>query len=363
MTYQSILFFADRLPPLTGGVEMHAGAFIEYFTNHTQFPLSGVITRNARKQDCLVSQEGVSPIEIKNLSNTLNPAFVFFNSGRWIEELKEIREIFSEATFLYRTGGNEILKAPLVHKCIPNHFLRQCYWAEILNNTIDLLITNSNYTETRLRSVGITCPFVRCVGGVNTSALKLEQASTQKPPTIFCAARFVPYKNHSLMLSVIHELRLRGHDFRVRLAGDGPLLAQTKEQALRDDLTSVVEFMGALDNKETCQEISQATLYMQLSTDQATEVPGGSYIHSEGMGRSILEALTAGTFVIAGQSGALAEIVTPDRGLLVEIGNPKQIADKIEPILHHLPSRCPFLDDFSWTRIFNRYEELFEEYS
>ena len=70
-----------------------------------------------------------------------------------------IRNLFPKAYFLYRTGGNEILKAPLIHHEIPDHSLRQSYWAEMINRSIDLLITNSAYTEKRLCEIGIACPF------------------------------------------------------------------------------------------------------------------------------------------------------------------------------------------------------------
>lgn len=354
---KTILFFADRLPPLFGGVEMHARYFIEYFTDHPQFPLTGIVTKHRQNKDYLVTKEGIHPIQIEDLSRLFKPDFVFFNSGRWIEQLQHIKQMFPTAGFLYRTGGNEILKAPLTYQQIPDHALRQSYWVKTLNQTIDIMITNSAYTEKRLRKIGIMCRFYRCVGGVNTSALKIPDLPANHPPVIFCAARFVPYKNHSLMLSVIQELVSRGHKFQVRLAGDGPLLRQAQEQVVRDQLTSVVTFLGPLDNVVTCQEIARANIYMQLSADQEIQVPGGLYIHSEGMGRSVLEALTAGVFIVAGKSGALPEIVTEDRGFLVELNNAGQIADQIEPIFQRLPNRKPFSDRYSWANIFKSYEE------
>lgn len=360
---KNILFFADRLPPLPGGMEVHAGYFIDHFTNHLRFPISGVITKNLVGEDCKLIGNDRQPITIKDLSNLFDPSFIFFNSGCWIEELKQIQTLFPRAVILYRTGGNEIIKAPLIKSQIFDHSLRQAYWATILNTSIDLLITNSAYTETRLREVGISCPFMRVIGGVNTTALKSLKPPHNKPLTIFCAARFVPYKNHSLLLSVIHELILRGHDLRLRLAGDGPLLTQTQKQVQKYNLSSVVKFLGVLDNKQTCQEISQANLYMQLSADQVTEVPGGSYIHSEGMGRSILEALTAGTFVVAGRSGALPEVVSEEHGLLVDLDNLVQITDKMEEILKEPPPRLPISDNFSWANVFKRYEKLFEGFN
>jgi glycosyltransferase involved in cell wall biosynthesis len=358
---KNILFFADRLPPLIGGMEMHAHYFIKHFTNHDKFPISGIITKNKKGQDCLLSKEGnVSVIDINNLSKLFDSAFLFFNSGRWIENMKQIRNMFKEATFFYRTGGNEILKAPLINEKIADHSLRQDYWVKILNNSIDIMITNSSYTEKRLKNIGITCSFAKCVGGVNVPKLKISKLPKQRPITIFCAARFVPYKSHSLLVSVIQKLILRGHNLVVRLAGDGPLLKDVKKQVNRNNLTKIIKFLGSIDNKKVCQEIVDANIYMQLSSDLVTKVPGGSYVHSECMGRSILEAITLGTFIVVGRSGALSEIVTRDRGILVGLNSLEKITDDIEKVLKNLPAKRNFTDEFSWKKIFNRYEDLFD---
>lgn len=357
----NILFFADRLPPLIGGMEMHADYFIKYFTNHKRFPILKVITKNLDGQDCIISEETLKPINLNELENSLKPAFIFFNSGRWIEEVSNIREIFPEAVFIYRTGGNEILKAGLNNNYTLKHHMRQKYWVDTLNNTIDLMITNSVYTEKRLENLGITCSFVRCVGGANIHALQLLETVRNNFVTIFCGARFVPYKNHSLLLTVIGNLILRGHNIKLRLAGEGPLLSQIQRQTLEKGLIPNVEFLGLLNNEQNCKEIAQADIYMQLSTDYVTEVPNGSYIHSEGMGRSILEAITAGTFVIAGRSGALPEIVTNGRGILVEFNDIEEITNKVDQALKGTLNKLPFCHDYSWEKVFIRYEEIFEE--
>jgi len=358
---KNILFFADRLPPLIGGMEMHAHYFIKHFTNHHKFPILGIITKDEKGQDCLLSKDGnISIIDINNLSKLFDPAFLFFNSGRWIENMKQIRNMFKGSTFFYRTGGNEILKAPLINEKIADHSLRQAYWVKILNNSIDIMITNSFYTEKRLKNIGITCSFARCVGGVNVPKLKILKLSHQKPITIFCAARFVPYKNHFLLVSVIRELILRGHNLIVRFAGDGPLLEDVKKQVNRSNLIKIIKFLDSIDNKKVCQEIVDADIYMQLSADLVTKVPGGSYVHSECMGRSILEAITLGTFIVAGRSGALSEIVTKKRGILIGFDSLEKIADDIEKVLKNLPAKRNFTDEFSWKRIFNKYEDLFD---
>lgn len=360
MKPHKLLLFADRLPPIIGGMEMHADAFINYFTEHPRFPLAAVITKNEQGVDYLRLIEVDTPITLKNLPGQLTPMVLFFNSGRWIERLAEIRSLFPNAHFVYRTGGNEILKAALMHQQIPQHRLRVAYWVKELNRAIDVMITNSAYTERRLFDIGITCPFLRCVGGVNVAALKPVQSTHDRFLTLFCAARFVPHKNHALLLSVVSQLISRGHCLRLRLAGDGPLLESAKQQVLRDHLMPVVTFLGSLDNVATCHEIASADVYIQLSSDHLTPVTGGSYVHSEGMGRAILEAITAGTFVIAGHSGALSEIVTEERGILLDLDPIDQLIEKIEKILRSLPLRAPFVEAFGWQPLFRYYEALFE---
>lgn len=364
MDVRSILFFADRLPPLIGGMEMHARYFIEYFSKNFSFPLLGTVTQTLTGEDFLISNEYKGTIHIKHLPKLFKPNIIFFNSGKWIEKLTIIRNLFPYAVFIYRTGGNEILKAPLVELSIKDHKQRQAYWVSTLNNTIDIIITNSNFTETRLYEIGIKCRFSCFVGGVNISALKKRQLPSLKSTLrIFCAARFVPYKNHHLLVSLIHQLVLRGYKINLRLAGDGPLIAEIQKQVKKQKLDSVVKFLGAIKNESSCEEIANADIYMQLSKDYLAKVPGGEYIHSEGMGRSILEALSAGTFVVAGKSGALSEIITKEQGLLVEVNNADlaKITDEVEVIIKRFPIKLPVINNYSWENLFRRYETLMLE--
>lgn len=352
-----MLFFADRLPPLVGGMEMHAQYFIEHFANHSQFPIMSVITKLASGKDALLNEH--VPVSLEQLSKMHDPAILFFNSGRWIEQLEKLRQLFPQATFIYRTGGNEILKASVEQQQIPLHSARKAYWAKVLNENIDYIITNSAYTEERLVSNGIRCSMLRCVGGVNCAPLKNKKSNSEAVIKLFSAARFVPYKNHSQLLSVFRELLKRGHPLQLELAGDGPLFHQIQTQA--QGLDAKVLFLGALDNRVCCQKIVEADLYVQFSKDFVSEVEGGSYIHTEGMGRSILEAITAGTFIVAGNAGALSELITPERGLLLDLSNTEAIIQTLDRLLHNLPNRLPFTDEYCWNKIFKNYEDLFHE--
>ncbi len=359
-----ILLLADRFPPLIGGMEVHAGAFLHYFKNHLRFPLKALISKAPHGDNILLKENGSEPIAFETFSKTINPSLIFFNSGRWIEEMEILRSYFPQAQFIYRTGGNEILKAPLEKRNIGGHAQRQHYWVKTLNTTLDLLITNSYFTTNRLRDVGIRCPMKICVGGVDISLLTPSTSShnhaVNYPIKLFCAARFVPYKNHALLISVIHALRLRGHDIHLILAGDGPLLQKIQEDVKIKELEKNVTFLGPLKNQEILKTLLESHFYIQLSTDYPTDVPGGTYLHSEGMGRSFLEAISAGVFVIAANSGAISEIVTKERGLLVDLDHFENLVLSIENILQTPPHIPPPVDTYSWEKLFKGYEILFE---
>ena len=356
-----ILLFAERLPPLVGGMEMHAGYFVRHFRDYRQFPLMAVISKDHGGTDCLVSAAGREPVDLEQLAARYEPAILFFNSGRWIEDLRTLRSLFPNAEFTYRTGGNEILKAPLERAPIASHADRGRFWVDTLNDTIDTLVTNSAFTEERLRDAGVKCPFLRCVGGVNFSAVSRPRPVRRGPPVLLCAARFVPYKHHALLIQVAAALNARGHAFELRLAGDGPLLEETRALVRSHGLDPMVRFLGALPHEATCAEIVAADVYVQLSGDVPTAVPGGSYVHAEGMGRSILEALSAGTYVIAGRGGAIHEIVQPGRGELVDIGQPEQVIKALSRVLADPPERSAPTDAYDWSHVFARYTRHWEE--
>jgi glycosyltransferase involved in cell wall biosynthesis len=269
-----------------------------------------------------------------------------------------IRRQYPDAHIVYRTGGNEIIKAPLNHY-ENSHQKRQAIWIKILNVSVDHMITNSTFTEKRLRDLGLTIPLLRCVGGVDSLLANTKPRESSKNLRFFSAARFVPYKNHILLIKVFNELHRRGREFSLIIAGDGPLLSHAQAAAKGNPK---IVFLGACDNSEVLEQMGKANIYIQFSSDYKTEVPGGAYIHTEGMGRSILEAISVGTYVIAGRCGALEEVVTPERGRLISLHSFDKILDSLEELFYSPPERGPSTDAFNWEYMFQQYENLYESF-
>ena len=81
---------------------------------------------------------------------------------------------------IYRTGGNEIIQAPLTID-MPIYDDRKAYWRDAINGSIDYLITNSEFTEKRLLDFGIKPSILRRIaGGVDRDTVVEAVANAPK---------------------------------------------------------------------------------------------------------------------------------------------------------------------------------------
>ena len=98
----------------------------------------------------------------------------------------------------------------------------------------------------------------------------------------------------------------------------------------------------------------------QASTDLLVSVQGGTYIHTEGMGRSLLEAMCLGVKIVVSECGAVSEIIDDENGTLVPLKeNEKIFAEQIEKTLLLPPiaqqKRKAYCEQYSFERIFQQY--------
>lgn len=361
-----ILFFSNQLLEEYGGMEMHGKHFIKYFEKNKDYKIVGVISKDKNDDNCLIINGSINQIKLnESLSQFYNEVdVIFFNSGHWINELEALKVKFTNTLFVYRTGGNEIIKAPLDKNIISNHIERQKYWATTINKNIDVLVTNSNYTEKRLIDIGVEQSlFYKNVGGVNVSDFKnfKEEKTEFNKFSFVCAARFVHYKNHEKLIEVFKILKERGYSVELLLIGDGSLLDKCKALVSKYGLKDSVFFKGPQDNLQVLKSIYNAMYYIQLSAEFKIEVPGGSYIHAEGMGRSILEAISLGTHVITTNTGALSEIINAQTGTLINTSSVQDIAEIIIGLITTNQSKMRMSTMYSWENYFAKYDQLFKE--
>lgn len=293
---------------------------------------------------------------------------LFFNTAHWIEELAPLRARLPMALFCARTGGNEIVQAPL-RDMRTQHLQRQQFWTRTINQYIDVLVTNSVFTEQRLIQIGIDpSKFALIPGGVDQAlADRCAHAARRTRPAarkrVVWAGRFVVFKGLDVLLQAIHLLGDQAPE--LVLIGDGPLLPTIREQVQQLGLHQRVQLPGACNPQQSLQAIAEGNLYAAPSLAEVRTVAGGSYVHTETMGRSVMEALSCGLRVVASQVGGLPELVEPELGELVPTGDPDAVAAAIgrQLTLPPLAESCRrrLAARFAWSTVFNAYRDLWSQ--
>ena len=171
---------------------------------------------------------------------------------------------------------------------------------------------------------------------------------------VICVARLTHLKRHDVLLESIARLP---SDIRVRLllVGEGPDEAEIRAFAAQKGLLHRTVFAGLRSDVE---ELLYACDIFLLCSD------------SEGLSRSILEAMLAGLPVVVTDVGGNSELVVEKRtGFLVPRNDPKATAARVEQLLRDPVLRQRFgaaarqraLSQFRHRAMVAAYAELYSE--
>lgn len=146
-----------------------------------------------------------------------------------------------------------------------------------------------------------------------------RQASTTEVLHAVILGQIAPSKNQMEALQAIEQLKQKGHQIRLTLAGhvvDEAYSTQLKQYVQDASLQDQVIFAGYLDNPFLL--LQRADLYIMCSRNEA-------------FGRVSVEALKMGVPVIAADSGGSPEIVEEGRnGYLYPAGNSEALVATLE---------------------------------
>lgn len=160
---------------------------------------------------------------------------------------------------------------------------------------------------------------------------------------------------------------LSGTDFPpLLIVGDGPLRAQLEAGSRKLSLTDCVTFTGW---------IKPAQVPVLMAESRAVLVPSVTARDGdrEGLGLVAVEALAAGTPVIAYDYGAIRDVVTPGvHGLLVPAGDIDALARALLAAADAGSNALPVIDDdcrdgirrrFAWPQVARGYRALYQQLS
>jgi glycosyltransferase involved in cell wall biosynthesis len=179
-------------------------------------------------------------------------------------------------------------------------------------------------------------------------------ASAMKPLWV-CAARLEEQKGHVVLLEALAELRRRGLDFVVALAGEGSLRESLERRVAGLGLTDCVRFLGMVE------EIGPL-----LAAADGIVMPS----RWEGLPLTLLEALARARPVVASAVGGIPEVIE-DRisGRLVPPGDIAALAEALE-WLHRRADLAAALgregaarvrERYTWDRVVESFEEVYDE--
>lgn len=191
-------------------------------------------------------------------------------------------------------------------------------------------------------------PFVELFNGIELGPLVSADPWPTEAPTIFFLGRHEPRKGLSVLLDAVAELP---HDVRVWVAGEGDATAQLR----RRHPDSRIEWLGRISDDERDRRLAGADLFCAPSL-------GG-----ESFGIILLEAMAAGTPVVASNIGGYAK-VAGDAASLVQPGDAGALAGAIRGILCS-EARAAELTElgrrraeaFDIARLADSYEDIYRE--
>ncbi|MBP5383453.1 MAG: glycosyltransferase family 4 protein [Lachnospiraceae bacterium] len=144
-------------------------------------------------------------------------------------------------------------------------------------------------------------------------------------PTILWMGRMLKLKHPELVVRALGMLRREGYDFRLHMAGEGEMRAETERLAKECGIGDVTTFSDFYKPRAARDVMAQSMIYV-MTSDKL-----------EGWGSVIYEAQNAGCAQIASHAcGATPWLVSDgETGLVFESGNVTDLAGRLRTLLDH----------------------------
>ncbi|MFQ5771805.1 MAG: glycosyltransferase family 4 protein, partial [bacterium] len=151
-------------------------------------------------------------------------------------------------------------------------------------------------------------------------------STTQRHPssngifTILCAANLVPVKGHKYLIEACNILQKNGIDFKCYIAGEGYLEKEMIAKVNKLKLNNRIQFLGKLPHDRLIKMFEEKTVDLVVLPSIVTTSG-----EKEGIPVTLMEAMAHNLPVISTSTGGIPELIK-DAGVLVEAGNPTQLA-------------------------------------
>lgn len=389
---KKVYLLSPKFSDYIGGMETHAIEFAKFFFKRNDFKLDKIFSQeivndgiSAEKDVSIVSpnEMNVDGFSVKSiltgnfetdseilLSEIEPDSILFLNSPTWLPVIKKIKPKLN-LQVVVRSGGNDIPAGWVGNENSNETSISETRseLISLINVYADILICNSCFSKNNALKFGVNESKIQVIsGGVDTSRFK--ESKKESPPIILTTGRFVNFKGLEFSLKAISELKkITSHSFKYLLIGSGPKKSDLEKQIHDLALTNVVSIIGPVDINKIQEYYNSATLFLHLPILELRDERGGSYVHTETMGRTICEAMASELPIVASKVGGIPEMMFDKRnGFLVSEKDYVLAAKKLNELLEDNVLRKQFSDfgrtfalkHYDWSLLFNKYIKLFE---
>ncbi len=195
----------------------------------------------------------------------------------------------------------------------------------------DAVTVNSTATRQQVLSIAPKLANLDLIPmGVSTTPPKPERSALLRSrykgsdgPLLIFVGRLIELKGVDDLLHAIDLLQKEFTDIRLLILGEGPLRAELESLAKKLRIDKQVFFTGWVESKDVVNYLTAADIFIGPSK----RCPDGS---TEAQGLTFIEAMRAGTPVIATNVGGIGDIIQHEQtGLLIPECSPKEIASGV----------------------------------
>jgi glycosyltransferase involved in cell wall biosynthesis len=230
----------------------------------------------------------------------------YFQAGRYGECFQCLRSEFSSG----------MTAAKLLAFMFPRHWLARVATTNIaVTNHVD---HRQKLPHTKVVYHGIEDPLPIPHRSIASQKLRIAYVG-----------RLVPEKGIPVLLEAGKILQAEGHDFEIRIIGDGSERPKLEDFIQREKLELFTSIMGFLTGDEFTHALRDASVVVMPSTWEETA------------GLAAIEQMMRGSLVIAADVGGLAEVLG-DTGLKFAAGDADSLADCLRTVIKN-PA---FIDSF-----------------
>ena len=224
--------------------------------------------------------------------------------------------------------GSDVLRRPGV---TARDFVTRFLWRRLMRAT-DLFLPVSDHLARKAEERGFPpAKLRRHYLGIPLFAHGPASLDGDHAPTILFIGRIVEKKGLPYLIDACQILARTGHDFKLKVIGDGPLLERCRAKARF--IEDRVSFLGRVPPELVREELSAA----QIVCMPSIEASDGD---NEGLPIVSLEAQAAGLPIVAFDQGPVPECVEAGvTGLLAKDRSAEDLASCLGRLLHD-PELC-----------------------